>query len=67
LSAPGKCSCCREENGVLYLDGYIEQRVRAGDKREYPEPGMGGLPEIHGGPRQMESSLIVALREAKQP
>lgn len=66
MSLHGNCGCCYEEDGHLYLDGYIERRVRAGDKREYPEPGMGGLPEVHG-PMQMESSFIVALREAKKP
>ncbi len=59
------------DDGHLYLDGYCERRILAGDIPEYRKPGfippgMGGLPEVRITSMVMESSIVTALRRAAE-
>lgn len=62
-----QCCCCYKEGKYFYIGGYIDDRFRAGYVPEYArpgwvEPGMGGLPQVNVESMQLESSIIVALR-----
>ena len=54
------------ERESLFLDGYVERRIAAGDRRTYRYPLDGGLPPVTRESQVMESSFVVALREEKE-